>query len=78
MSNFRYQALAFDNIDATCATAARQVVQLYPTVKAELETMLTWKVDFRPMVLLVPDRKTFANMAGAPREGLRFGANCRL
>ena len=51
--------------DALHAPAAQQVVQIYPTVKAELEKTLTWKVDFRPTVLLVPDRKTFASMAGS-------------
>lgn len=52
--------------DAPRALAAREVAQLYPTVKAELETTLTWKVDFKPTVLLVPDRKTFTSMAGSP------------
>jgi hypothetical protein len=52
--------------DEAHALAARQVVQLYPTVKAELETTLTWKVDFKPAVLLVSDRKAFADMAGSP------------
>jgi hypothetical protein len=52
--------------DKPQALAARQVIQLYPTVKAELETTLAWKVDFKPAVLLAPDRKTFANMAGSP------------
>ena len=52
--------------DAPHAPAAQQVAQVYPTLKAELETTLKWKVDFRPTVLLVPDRKTFASMAGSP------------
>jgi hypothetical protein len=52
--------------DEPQALAARQVIQLYPIVKAELETTLTWKVDFKPAVLLAPDRKTFASMAGSP------------
>ena len=52
--------------DAPHTLAAQEVAQLYPTVKAELETMLTWKVDFRPTVLLVPDRNTFVSMAGSP------------
>jgi len=44
----------------------RQVIELYPAVKAELETKLNWKVDFKPAVLLVSDRKMFAEMAGSP------------
>jgi hypothetical protein len=51
--------------DALHEPAAREVAQLYPIVKAELEATLKWKIDFRPSVLLVPDRKTFANMAGS-------------
>jgi hypothetical protein len=46
--------------------AVRQVIELYPAVKAGLETKLIWKVDFKPVVLLVSDRKMFAEMSGSP------------
>ena len=51
--------------DAPLAGAAREVAQLYPTVRSELETTLERTVDFRPAVLLVADRETFARMAGS-------------
>ncbi len=46
--------------------AARQVIELYPKVRSGLETKLAWKVDFKPAVLLVSDRRMFAEMAGSP------------
>lgn len=46
--------------------AARQVIELYPPVRAGLETKLVWKVDFKPTVLLVSDRRMFTEMAGSP------------
>jgi hypothetical protein len=46
--------------------AIRQVIGLYPAVKAGLETKLGWKADFKPAVLLVSDRNMFADMAGSP------------
>ncbi len=52
--------------DEAHALAARQVIELYPAVRAGLEATLTWKVDFKPAVLLAPDRRTFADMAGSP------------
>ncbi len=46
--------------------AAREVMELYPSVRSGLETKLAWKADFKPAVLLVSDRKLFAEMAGSP------------
>jgi hypothetical protein len=46
--------------------AARQVIALYPSVRAGLETKLVWKVDFKPAVLLVSDRRLFTEMSGSP------------
>lgn len=45
--------------------AAREVMELYPSVRSGLETKLAWKADFKPAVLLVSDRKLFAEMAGS-------------
>ncbi|MCE5275695.1 MAG: hypothetical protein LLG43_11240 [Deltaproteobacteria bacterium] len=51
--------------DAPLAGVARDVAQVYPLVRSELETTLGRTVDFRPAVLLVADRRTFAQMAGS-------------
>jgi Peptidase MA superfamily len=51
--------------DEPLALAAQEVAHVYPTVRAELETTLMWKVDFKPAVLLVSDRETFSRMAGS-------------
>ena len=51
--------------DEPLALAAQEVAHVYPTVRSELETTLMWKVDFKPMVLLVSDRETFSRMAGS-------------
>lgn len=51
--------------DAPLSGAAREVARLYPVVRSELETTLGRTVDFRPSVLLVADRRTFAQMAGS-------------
>ena len=45
--------------------AAQEVVDIYETVKQELETMLGLALDFRPKVLLIPDRERFVTMAGS-------------
>jgi hypothetical protein len=45
--------------------AVRQVIELYPSVRSGLETKLVWKVDFKPAVLLVSDRRMFTQMAGS-------------
>jgi len=46
-------------------SAARDVVDIYGAVKQELETMLGLDLDFRPKVLLVPDRERFVKMVGS-------------
>ena len=45
-------------------SAAREVVDIQGEVKHELETMLGLRLDFRPRVLLVPDRERFVAMTG--------------
>jgi hypothetical protein len=42
----------------------RQVLSLYSTVKKGLEAAFRWEVDFRPVIVLVGNRRTFQDMAG--------------
>lgn len=44
---------------------AKVVADIYPDVKAELEKALGWKLDFRPVVVIIKDRKAFQKMAGS-------------
>ena len=39
--------------------AAKEVADIYPAVKAELENTFKWRLDFRPTVILIKDSKTF-------------------
>ncbi|MEA3415462.1 MAG: peptidase MA family metallohydrolase [Thermodesulfobacteriota bacterium] len=43
--------------------AAEEVANIYPTLIAELEKTLKWKLDYTPGVILIKDRKTFQKMA---------------
>lgn len=45
--------------------AAKEVIDMYTGVKVELEETLQWRLNFRPTVLLVKNRKTFQRMAGS-------------
>lgn len=47
--------------------AAKEVADIYPGVKVELEEALRWKLNFRPTVLLISDREKFKRMAGSDR-----------
>ncbi len=44
--------------------AAQDIVRLYPRVKAELEATFMWPVDFKPVVVLIGERRVFEQMAG--------------
>ena len=46
--------------------AAKEVSAIYPDLREELEEMLKWRLDFRPAILLIKDRKTFQKRAGSP------------
>jgi hypothetical protein len=46
-------------------TAAKEVTDIYPGLKAELEKALMWRLNFRPEVLLIRDRERFVRMAGS-------------
>ncbi len=56
--------------------AARQTADIYPEIRAELETVFGWKVEFIPGLMLVKDTRTFERVGGrnyisafaAPRE----------
>ncbi len=43
--------------------AAKEIAEIYPAVKAELEKTFRWKLDFRPTVIIIKGRKTFQRMA---------------
>jgi len=45
--------------------AAKEVVDIYPALREELEGTLGWRLNFRPAVLLIKDRKTFQKRAGS-------------
>jgi len=42
---------------------AKGVIDIYPAVREELEETLEWRLNFRPAVLLMKDRKAFQQMA---------------
>jgi len=50
--------------DPSLEAGAREVIQRYPFIRASLESVFLWEVDFRPDVLLVGDRRSFLQMAG--------------
>jgi len=45
--------------------AAREVTTIYPDIKAELEKIFGWKLDYSPTVILIRDRKMFQRMVGS-------------
>ncbi len=45
-------------------TVAREVIEIYPDIKLELEKTFKWEIDFRPTITLMKDRKTFQGMFG--------------
>lgn len=44
---------------------AEEVASLYPVLKKELEHTLTWRVNFRPTIVLIKERETFQRTAGS-------------
>ena len=46
-------------------TVAKDVVKVYPAVKADLVATLDWKVDVIPDVILVKDKSTLMRMVGS-------------
>ena len=45
--------------------AAKEVSNIYPDLTVELEETLEWRLNFKPAVLLIKDRKTFQKRAGS-------------
>lgn len=45
--------------------AGKEVADIYPGLKRELEKTLGLRLDFKPKVLLINERKTFERMAGS-------------
>lgn len=45
--------------------AAKEVADIYTGLKVELEETLKWRLNFRPTVLLIKNRKLFQKMAGS-------------
>lgn len=46
-------------------SAAREVTTIYPDVKAELEKIFVWKLNYSPTVIIIRDRKMFQRMVGS-------------
>jgi hypothetical protein len=44
---------------------AKELAEIYPGIKMELEESLGWKLNFRPRIFLIKDRKKFESMAGS-------------
>jgi hypothetical protein len=44
--------------------AAKEIVDMYPTLKTELENTLEWTIAFKPTVVLVNDQENFREMTG--------------
>ena len=47
-------------------TQARQIEQMYPEVRSNLENALGWKLRRSPQVMLTADRVMFEKMSGSP------------
>jgi len=43
---------------------AKEIVDMYPTLKTELENTLEWTIDFKPTIVLVNDSEKFQEMTG--------------
>ena len=43
---------------------ARQILEIYPDIKQELQTRLQWSLDVRPTLVLINNRNRFQQMAG--------------
>ena len=44
--------------------AAQEIAEIYPGVRKELETAVSYRVDFRPAVVLVSDEEAFEQITG--------------
>lgn len=44
---------------------AEKTAGIYPDLKAELEEMMGWDIDFKPVIVLIKDNSTFQKMSGS-------------
>lgn len=50
--------------DESLRTAAEEVIELYPVLKANLEGTFGWRLEFRPTILLVKNAAEFHRLGG--------------
>ena len=50
--------------DASLESAAKQVAELYPEVKNDLESIFGWKLELTPCIVLKKNREHFIRMTG--------------
>ena len=44
---------------------ANEAVNIFPTIKSDLESILNWTLDFRPTLVLTTNRERFEEMTGS-------------
>ena len=44
--------------------AAKEIVDMYPKLKIDLENTLEWTIEFKPTIVLVNDSEKFQEMSG--------------
>lgn len=44
---------------------AKEILQIYPSVRAELKNDLGWETDFRPEIILIKDSVSFRKVSGS-------------
>lgn len=52
--------------DPSLRSAAKEVADMYPQLKAALERHIGWELNLIPSVVLIKDRKVFQRMAESP------------
>jgi hypothetical protein len=52
--------------DEPLKNAAREVIELYPRIKHELEGILGWEIDFKPSILLIKENARFQEITANP------------
>jgi hypothetical protein len=52
--------------DEPLKNAAREVIELYPRIKHELEGILGWEIDFKPSILLIRENARFQEITANP------------
>ena len=52
--------------DGPLKNAAREVIELYPRVKKEIEGILGWEIDFKPSILLIKENSKFQEVVENP------------